>query len=556
MNRILSVVMMVGGLLLSPLNSVPGVAQQAQATAQDQAQPLRSVKAGNPYSDDVIRVAKALQQQYRDFYRLIAAWPRNVPEVMTMFQQYYQTYRTYWRAVAAYQQAEKDGLSFGGLVMGHHRLEIAICYDSSGAPIPPPTPEYQDSLTPLEGVQIVLTTEPKDPRTLPAMVARVSTDAKGRFRIPKLQEGTKYRYEMSSEGYEILNGAFTMGSTAIRRKFQLEARIPSQISGQVLALTPGSVPVARTVLEGPTTVDRKASDDIRRALGLPEVLTVQTVGADGMSLPPPQEELHVVAIYEGTVAPGTPRPAWPRSPRGEVAVEVQRTGSGAPMVLCLSAYDPCTWRLSVESEVTISKVILLGYHDQKVVGLPKGVPTERRIYDENSQDWFYIEHTEDSQNPPETDLRNGETDGISRLRDLTGLPVTSFQGTYTGSRFVVPEAQDEKVTPLAGARVMLIPAAIESDRGPGAPAPFTTETDASGWFSVLDIPPGEYTVRVEASGHLPFEDRVSTKSTEPLQILMVPSQLLPPPPDEVPVVSEAATASDDLNNPFEQSVQD
>ncbi|UOO89281.1 J domain-containing protein [Vitreoscilla massiliensis] len=45
-----------------------------------------------------------------------------------------------------------------------------------------------------------------------------------------------------------------------------------------------------------------------------------------------------------------------------------------PVVLILGAYEPSIWRIKWEPNTVIVGVVLTGYHDQKILGLPKSVP--------------------------------------------------------------------------------------------------------------------------------------------------------------------------------------
>ena len=45
-----------------------------------------------------------------------------------------------------------------------------------------------------------------------------------------------------------------------------------------------------------------------------------------------------------------------------------------PVVLILGAYEPSIWRIKWEPNTVIEGVVLTGYHDQKILGLPKSVP--------------------------------------------------------------------------------------------------------------------------------------------------------------------------------------
>lgn len=73
-------------------------------------------------------------------------------------------------------------------------------------------------------------------------------------------------------------------------------------------------------------------------------------------------ELHAVGIYEGS----------PFQP-GKGLVKVRVTHRGAPIILCLSAYERVHWKISVDEGVQLKQVILNGYYPQSVDGIPESV---------------------------------------------------------------------------------------------------------------------------------------------------------------------------------------
>jgi hypothetical protein len=85
------------------------------------------------------------------------------------------------------------------------------------------------------------------------------------------------------------------------------------------------------------------------------------------------------------------------------------------------------WKVALKPGVRLNKVILGGYHRQQVTGIPADIPIETYTYDASPCDhcWQGPKHFESYEEPPR------------ELRDVTGLPVTSFQGRYTGSEFFI-----------------------------------------------------------------------------------------------------------------------
>ncbi|TWU08449.1 tetratricopeptide repeat protein [Stieleria varia] len=134
-------------------------------------------------------------------------------------------------------------------------------------------------------------------------------------------------------------------------------------------------------------------------------------------------ELHVLGIY---------------SPKNHgkddrVFVEVQPTGR--PIVLVMSGYFGAQWNVKIAPEADVRQVIIPGYFKHSVVGVPGDIPVETITWftesGENRSDffWAYAWHTEKGR-----ELRE-------RLKEITGLEITTFQGEYSGERFVVDGKQ-------------------------------------------------------------------------------------------------------------------
>jgi hypothetical protein len=157
--------------------------------------------------------------------------------------------------------------------------------------------------------------------------------------------------------------------------------------------------------------------------------------------------LHVIGVYEGQTPPGIDdRPWWAKCggdlDNEEIVVQCHRQYAGItvekevvvnvsdttkPVVLALMAYDQTLWKVNLNTGVKIDKVILAGYHSQRITGIPANVPIETYTYDpsvcENCQQSAnYFESHEEV--PPE-------------LLEITDLEVTSFQGQYEGETFFI-----------------------------------------------------------------------------------------------------------------------
>ncbi len=129
--------------------------------------------------------------------------------------------------------------------------------------------------------------------------------------------------------------------------------------------------------------------------------------------------LHVIGVYEGQ----------PPSGVDDVEKEVVVTlgDDSKPVVLALTAYDRTLWKLDLKTGVKLIKVILGGYHSQRVVGISAETPVETYTYDPSpcEQCWQGTGYFYSYEQPPE------------RLKDITGLRVTSFQGRYQAAEFSI-----------------------------------------------------------------------------------------------------------------------
>lgn len=136
-------------------------------------------------------------------------------------------------------------------------------------------------------------------------------------------------------------------------------------------------------------------------------------------------QLHAIGIYDG----GDPKDQVNKIDGHDVGdAHVKITYTGAPVVVALCAYDPVRWILHVEPGVQLKKVILAGYYQQQVEGIPQNVPIEGRIA--NGRDGKYGFYAD-------TALEAGPA--ADRLKELTKLDATTFFTTheYQGTPFVI-----------------------------------------------------------------------------------------------------------------------
>ena len=126
-----------------------------------------------------------------------------------------------------------------------------------------------------------------------------------------------------------------------------------------------------------------------------------------------QGEVHAIGVYEG----------------GPSGVSIKVTRTGAPIALLLMAYSPVAWKLEVAPGVVLEKVVAMGYHEQKLQGVPVGVDAVSWSRENPDPRAFYY------YGKPE-----GRDDFERRVRTLFGKEAASFQGAYRASQATVDGA--------------------------------------------------------------------------------------------------------------------
>jgi hypothetical protein len=161
-------------------------------------------------------------------------------------------------------------------------------------------------------------------------------------------------------------------------------------------------------------------------------------GATGVSAPvhitvaPPagDRELHVVGVYSGMSNGSSSR----NHEQGDAAAVVNRPGKYVTLVL--SAYEPVLWHLTIAEGTVIERLILGGYYEQTVEGLPPGVPVVT-AYPGGPQPWLWMGYA----------VESGEFyRALCRLHAMTGLEIASFHGSYTApypTPFVIDAVQND-----------------------------------------------------------------------------------------------------------------
>lgn len=121
-------------------------------------------------------------------------------------------------------------------------------------------------------------------------------------------------------------------------------------------------------------------------------------------------ELHAVGVYTGLGGGRNHEPGY---------ATVKVSYSAAPVVLSLSAYEPVEWTVEIDKGVRLEKILISGYHPQKVVKAPAKIP----VVDLNGNL---------SGHGPYCYARDaGSYPGLaSALKEQTGLELATFLGGY------------------------------------------------------------------------------------------------------------------------------
>lgn len=167
--------------------------------------------------------------------------------------------------------------------------------------------------------------------------------------------------------------------------------------------------------------------------------------------------VHVVGIYESNSDHG-----YGRHPGGKV--NIIATPKAQQVVLVLCSYEPVTWNVSIAPGAAVSKIVLGGYHAQKIIGQGANIPTSVHTYEASvawganvqiGGEYFYtykhLNAPSDNTYIPVVDTRHRDfmiehmeyerQEELSKWRKLfyalesaSGeTDISSFQGTYKGS---------------------------------------------------------------------------------------------------------------------------
>lgn len=120
-----------------------------------------------------------------------------------------------------------------------------------------------------------------------------------------------------------------------------------------------------------------------------------SASTDPCRFPAEVPEHAVVMAAGGHAARLLPYAIDDQSNQAATEFEVLVHQPGASVVLMLGAHDPTVWRVKWTEGTRIVGLLLGGYFNQLVFGLPAGIPTERRIFKEGGDcPYFYVSDSE------------------------------------------------------------------------------------------------------------------------------------------------------------------
>jgi len=142
---------------------------------------------------------------------------------------------------------------------------------------------------------------------------------------------------------------------------------------------------------------------------------------------PDNTEIHTVGVYHGGGRNGGKNHSVQ-----SINVEVSR--EGVPVILVLSSYEPVIWKISKNHKVEIIGVILSGFYDQKVEGIDS--TTKVIEFTNIGGKKHAIKHR-----PFYAYSKTDKNFNIMRdvVKSITGKELTSYQGSYNGSEFVISD---------------------------------------------------------------------------------------------------------------------
>ena len=178
------------------------------------------------------------------------------------------------------------------------------------------------------------------------------------------------------------------------------------------------VPTDRSGFETMQSLGMQALADFKSDHPL---LNVRAAARRTSSLPDIADEatVHAVGVYQGALGDGQTRGFQQQIP-GQVTVNV---GGAGRVILVLTAYEPVKWNIRTRGAV-VDKVLLFGYHDQKVVSAHPGT----RVYSN-------LQASTDTSRIYAYKMDKNYHRLARAVAEITGKNIETFQGKYEAASF-------------------------------------------------------------------------------------------------------------------------
>lgn len=141
---------------------------------------------------------------------------------------------------------------------------------------------------------------------------------------------------------------------------------------------------------------------------------------------PKNSDVYVVASYKGSKSINMIIDDSGENGLNDVVVNVK----DKPVFLVLSAYEPIAWRIKRTPETNIAGIILAGYHNQAVIGIPQNVPILNYTYKNRTCGYFYIND----------EINNQTAANIQKIAMITGKKPSKILYNYDGEGFYIGQA--------------------------------------------------------------------------------------------------------------------
>ena len=189
---------------------------------------------------------------------------------------------------------------------------------------------------------------------------------------------------------------------------------------------------ARPEVRGLTTARERANagDAAARNVTLPQVdiHDCDTQGGYRVStfLNPERDEAETIVLGIYTTKAGLASDA-----EGRATVTVRRT---EPFVLVLSSYDRTVWQIDAVPDTRIELIVLNGYNEQRIEGVPPGVDVLNRTRGRSMVATLYKWPGD----------RNEAQDMVDGLHRLLFRRITLFAGCYDASTFSIEDGPEDR----------------------------------------------------------------------------------------------------------------